>query len=68
MALRTCEPIVFRVRAGWLAKAPPDFPYRIGVIGSDKDEARRRFTAALVTWGELHDRVENERRAGTVSS
>lgn len=62
MTLHPCEPDIRQVRAGILATAPPDYPYRIGVIGSDEPEARRRFSYALTRWAELHERVEVERR------
>ena len=61
MTMRPCEPNIIQVRAGVLATAPPDYPYRIGVIGQNEDEARRRFTSALAAWGELHELVEAER-------
>jgi hypothetical protein len=60
MPLRTCEPDIRPSRSGIMATAPRDFPYRIGVVGQDEDEARRRFTAAWEAWSELHDRVEAE--------
>jgi hypothetical protein len=41
-----------------LATAPPDFPYRIGVVGRDEQEARRRFAAAWDAWSELHELTE----------
>ena len=68
MVMRPCEPDIQEARAGWLATAPPDYPYRIGVIGQDKAEARKRFIAALAAWGELHELVEAERRSGTLKS
>ena len=61
MGLMTCEPEFRDLGKGVLATAPRDFPYRIGVIGQDEDEARRRFTAAWQAWSELHERVEAER-------
>ena len=61
MALKTCEPDIRSLRSGVLATAPRDFPYRIGVVGQDEAEARRRFSAAWEAWSELHDRVEAER-------
>ena len=61
MTLRSCEPDIRLVRGGILATAPRDYPYRIGVIGQDEDEARRLFSAAWEAWSELHDRVEAER-------
>ena len=67
MAMHPCEPDIIQARAGVLATSPPDYPYRIGVIGHDEDEARRRFTAALARWGELHELVEEERRSGTLT-
>lgn len=68
MAMRPCEPDIMEVRAGVLARAPRDYPYRIGVVGRDESEARRRFEAALARWAELHELVEEERRAGTLAS
>ncbi len=44
--------------AGWLACSPPDYPYRIGVVGADLEEARQKFAAAVVAWEELHQRAE----------
>lgn len=60
MSLRLCEPDVRRAANGWLATTPLDHPYRIGVVGRDEDEARRRFAAAFAAWEELHDRAEAE--------
>jgi hypothetical protein len=59
MVMRPCEPTLREVAAGWLAVAPPDYPYRIGVIGEDKDEARRRFEMRLAAWAELDERVSS---------
>lgn len=60
MPLRICEPDITYGVLGWLAVTPTDHPYRIGVVGKDEDEARRRFTAAFAAWEELHDRAEAE--------
>lgn len=60
MPLRICEPTVCRAAIGWLATTPPDHPYRIGVVGQDELDARRRFAAAFAAWEELHDRAEAE--------
>ena len=68
MSMRPCEPDITQARAGVQATAPPDYPYRIGVVGHDEAEARRRFSAALAAWGVLHDRIEEERRTGTIAS
>lgn len=61
--LRPCEPDVREAAVGWLATSPPDFPYRIGVVGESRDEAYRRFVAALARWEELHERVQAEAQA-----
>jgi len=61
MPLRPCEPDVRHAAIGWLASTPSDHPYRIGVVGRDEQEARRRFDAAMAAWGELHDRAVAER-------
>ncbi len=58
MPIRPCEPNIQRAAIGWLAVTPPDHPYRIGVVGADENEARRRFAAAFSAWEELHDRAE----------
>ena len=68
MSMRPCEPDISQVKAGVLATTPPDYPYRFGVIGRDEAEARRRFTAALARWAELHELIEEERRTGTIAS
>jgi hypothetical protein len=60
MSLRACEPNLREGPGGWLANTPPDYPYRIGVVGEDRDDARERFTAALAPWSELHDRQVDE--------
>jgi hypothetical protein len=57
-AIRPCEPDVVEFHSGWMATTPPDHPYRVGVVGKTEDEARRRFTAAMAAWQELHDRAE----------
>lgn len=57
MPLRVCEPDVMPIAAGWIATTPADHPYRIGVVGDDADQARRRFDAAFAAWEELHDRA-----------
>lgn len=61
MEFPSCEPDVREVVAGWLATTPKDHPYRIGVLGTDEAQARRRFVDALEGWKELHNRVEAER-------
>ena len=56
MPIGPCEPDCVEAAGGWLATTPRDHPYRIGVMGETKDEARRRFVAAFAAWEELHDR------------
>lgn len=56
MTLRSCEPTIRQARVGWLATTPRDHPYRIGVVGTTEEEARRRFVAEFAAWEELHDR------------
>ena len=68
MSMRPCEPDISQARAGVQATAPPDYPYRIGVVGHDEAEARRRFAAALAGWAELHELIEEKRRTGTIAS
>jgi hypothetical protein len=58
MPLRPCEPEILQGPNGYLAVTPPDHPYRIGVVGADEDEARRRFVSAFAAWEELHERAE----------
>jgi predicted RNase H-like HicB family nuclease len=53
-----CEPEIRETPAGWMAYSPPDFPYRIGVVGETREEARGRFTDALEAWRELEERVQ----------
>jgi hypothetical protein len=53
-----CEPQILCGARGWLAVSPPDYPYRIGVVGLTEDEARQRFSIALAEWEELHGRAE----------
>jgi hypothetical protein len=60
MSLRPCEPNLRRTPSGWLATTPRDHPYRIGVTGSTKDDALRRFVAEFAAWEELHDRGESD--------
>lgn len=60
MSLSPCEPDVREARSGWLATTPPEYPYRIGVVGGDPDEARERFQAALDAWRTLHDRSSEQ--------
>jgi len=62
MSIRSCEPDLVEIVAGWLATTPRDHPYRIGVAGQSPDEARRRFEAAIEAWGELHARGTEEPR------
>lgn len=57
---RDAEPRLMRCRRGWLALTPKDHPYRVGVIGADEAEARRRFTVALESWKDLHERAQQE--------
>ncbi len=64
--LRPCEPDVRPCPVGFLATSPRDYPYRIGVVGADEEEARRRFVAELAAWEELHDYAEEMRGGGTV--
>lgn len=56
MAIRPCGPDVRRTPSGYLATTPREHPYRIGVIGDDKEEAKRRFVRALAFWEELSQR------------
>ncbi len=56
MAIRPCEPDFKAIPSGVLALTPLDHPYKVGVVGTDRDEARRRFTAAMAAWEELHRR------------
>jgi len=58
--MRRCEPDVRESPGGWLAASPADYPYRIGVLGDDRDEARRKFVAALDAWEELHERAARQ--------
>lgn len=58
MPIRPCEPDLVEAAGGWLAVTPADHPYRIGVVGETKEEARRRFAGELAAWSELHDRSE----------
>lgn len=68
MSIRPCEPDINQAASGWLATTPADHPYRIGVVGQDPDEARRRFVAAFAAWEELHDRAEEQCHAGTLAT
>jgi hypothetical protein len=68
MAIRPCEPRVRESRSGWLATTPRDHPYRIGVVGSTEEEARRRFEIEFAAWEDLHDRAEKLDEAGTVKA
>lgn len=61
MPLRPCEPDLRDTPSGWLASSPPDYPYRIGVVGQTEEEARRRFVVALAAWSELHERAATAR-------
>lgn len=61
--MRSCEPAIRESALGWLAVSPLDYPYRIGVVGEDREEARRRFAAALAAWEELHERATQEANA-----
>ena len=65
--LRPCEPRLLGCPVGYMAITPSDHPYRIGVVGADPDEARRRFTAAFAAWEELRARAEQLQRKGTVN-
>ena len=58
--IRPSEPEIVRWVSGFAATTPRDHPYRIGVVGSDENEARRRFTAAFAAWDELSHRSKNE--------
>jgi len=49
------------IKEGWLAISPPDCPYSIGVVGHDRDEARRKFVVALEAWEELHEQAATEK-------
>jgi hypothetical protein len=57
MSMSPCEPELRESSSGWLASSPPEYPYRIGVVGGSPDEARDLFQDALDAWGELHSRV-----------
>lgn len=59
--MRRCEPEFRETKEGWLATSPPDFPHPIGVVGIDRDEARRKFVVALEAWEELHEQAAAER-------
>jgi hypothetical protein len=61
--MRPCEPDIKETVTGWLAVTPPDYPYRIGVVGNTVEEAQRRFVAALAAWEELHQRAEQKASA-----
>ena len=50
------EPLVTEVRTGWLACTPPDHAYRVGVIGSSREDAVRNFEVAMNAWAQLHSR------------
>jgi hypothetical protein len=58
-----CEPRVNQCRAGWLASSPTSHPFRIGVVGDDREDAVRKFEAALAAWNELSQRAAQESRA-----
>ena len=47
MSIRLCEPNIVQSVTGWLAATPADHPYRIGVVGDDEAQARRRFEATF---------------------
>ncbi len=66
--LCVCEPDVRPCPVGYLATTPADHPYRIGVVGVDADQARRRFAAEFAAWEELHARAEDLRRDGAVAT
>jgi hypothetical protein len=54
------EPEVRPARRGWLAVSRPGSALRIGVVGQDEDDARRRFADELKAWAELVAREEPE--------
>lgn len=56
MSLDPCEPELRETSSGWLASSPPEYPYRIGVLGRTPQDAECRFQEALANWGELHAR------------
>lgn len=58
MTLRPCEPRYLQTGQGWIAATPPDYPLAIGVSGDTRDEAGRRFIAAVAAWEELIEREE----------
>jgi hypothetical protein len=60
MSVQPCQPEVREGALGWLAASPADHPYRIGVVGTNRDEAYRRFATAFAAWEELHERAEAE--------
>lgn len=59
-AWRMCRPVIRRAAGGYLALAPDDFPYRIGVTGGTVDQANRRFEEALARWRVLHERAAQD--------
>ena len=63
--LRPCEPDIRSCPVGYLATTPRDHPYRIGVVGGDVDEAKRRFVAEFAAWEDLHAYAEQVRRTST---
>jgi hypothetical protein len=60
MTIRRCEPDFKTIPSGVMALTPRDHPYKVGVVGTDRDEARRRFAAAMAAWEELHDRRSDQ--------
>jgi hypothetical protein len=52
------SPVLRPARRGVLATAPPDAPFRIGVIGKDESDAARLFRDSVRAWAELHDLPE----------
>jgi len=64
MGPRPCEPDIRATPFGYLAATPRDHPYRVGVVGEDRDEARRRFGYAMEAWNELHERRAAETSTG----
>lgn len=63
MTVTRCEPDYRQTPTGVLASTPRDHPYRIGVLGTDREEAKRRFDHALDAWTAL-----NSRRGASVLS
>jgi len=59
--LQPCDPVIYKVRGGWLAGTPEGHPYGIAVVAGTEEEARTRFISAFLAWKELFLKVEAER-------